>query len=66
MLGRIHSVSESLSLDKQIESMLDAYDEPYITQSEIEEGGTELIPYLTQLILEFCNEPQPAWTPAIS
>lgn len=56
MTGRIHSISESLSLDKQIKDMLDTYEEPYITQSAIEAEGGELIPYLTQQILEFCNE----------
>jgi len=58
MEGRIHSISESLNLDKQIKDMLDTYEEPYIMQSEIEKTVPGfLIPHLTQQILEFYHEP---------
>lgn len=53
-MARIHSISESISLDRQIKDMLDTYKEPYIMQSEIEKNIPGfLIPHLLQQILEF-------------
>ncbi len=56
MEGRIHSHAESVSKDRQIKSMLDKFEEPYILQSDIEKNIPGfLIPHLTQQILEFCD-----------
>ena len=52
MVGRVHSLSESVGIDKQIERMLEQYEVPFVRQNEIEGDLTE---YLTQQILEFLN-----------
>jgi len=52
MMGRVHSLSESVGIDKQIERMLEQYEVPFVRQNEIDGNLTE---YLTQQILEFLN-----------
>ena len=52
MVGRVHSLFESLGIDKQVEHMLEQYEVPFVKQNEIDGDLTE---YLTQQILEFLN-----------
>jgi len=52
MVGRVHSLVESVSIDQKIERMLIHFDVPFIRESEIEGNLTD---YLTQQILEFLN-----------
>lgn len=56
MVGRVHSLSESVGLDHQIKTMLDLHSIPYVLQSDVESSGKKLIPYLTNEILDYLNE----------
>jgi len=56
MVGRIHSLSQSVSIDKAIIAMLDNYNIPYIKQSDVEAQNTTLTRYLTQHISEYYGE----------
>ena len=60
MTGRAHSLTESLSVDKEIQLLLDEADVPYVFQSEIESNGKHLTDYLTGEILTYLNESEPA------
>jgi len=52
MVGRVHSLSESVGIDKQIEHMLEQYEVPFVKESAIDGNLTE---YLTQQIMEYLN-----------
>lgn len=56
MVGRIHDLNESIAIDNRIESMLTKYSIPYVRQSELLQRELELIPYLTEQILEYIEE----------
>jgi hypothetical protein len=57
MVGRVHSLQESLQLDGVIKARLDEYEIDYVSQSQILEEQKELIPYLAEQILEYLEEP---------
>ncbi len=53
MVGRLHSLTESIGIDREIESMLDTFNVPYYKQDGTEEELTE---YVTQQILEYLDD----------
>ena len=56
MVGRVHSHTESVSIDKRITALLDSLEVPYVTQEEIESAGYELVPELANQITQYLSE----------
>ncbi len=56
MVGRVHSLSESLGIDTQIKRFLEEHGVPYVLQSDVLASGKKLIQYLTEEILEYLSD----------
>jgi nicotinamide riboside kinase len=50
MVGRVHSLSESIGIDRKVESLLVTNEIPFIRESEV---AGDLTDFLTQQILEY-------------
>jgi tRNA uridine 5-carbamoylmethylation protein Kti12 len=55
MVGRVHSLSESLLIDKEFEELLERYEVPFIRERDLDGDLTE---FLTQQIIEYLDGEQ--------
>lgn len=53
MIGRVHSLTDSISVDKEIQMLLEETQVPYVFQSEIEAHGQSMIDYLSDDIRSY-------------
>ena len=56
MVGCVHSLSESISLDRQIESLLLSQGIPFLRHSEFIANGNNMIEHLTREIMVYAYE----------